>query len=552
VSGEERERDADPDDRAGVDGTPSETSAGASTGAPPPERSSSVDAASGEAPLERPLPAGTPGDRLSDEPPTGRAATESSAGTTPGRVSDGPPSTEPPHTEGSIEEPDTTAPPVSLIESISESLGQGSLQAARRILHAMHPAEIADALEALPPARRRLLWDIVDPEIDGEVLMEVGDEVRESLVREMDAEELRAATDQLDLDDLADFVQSLPEQLTADVLASMGRQDRVRLEQVLSYPEDSAGGLMNLDTITVRGDVSLDVVLRYLRRRGEMPLHTDRLWVTDRYGRFRGELPLRRLLTASTDTLVGEICRDDREPLNVLTPAQEVARLFEDYDLVSAPVVDDNGRLLGRVTIDDVVDVIRDEAEQSMMSRAGLDQETDIFAPIFRSARRRAVWLGVNLLTALLASWVISQFDATLERIVLLAVLMSVVPSMGGIAGSQTLTLVIRGQALGQVNRSNVRALTLRELAVGLLNGVLWAAVVAVLVWLWFGEPRIGLILGAALVVNLFTAAYAGIGLPMLMKRLGIDPALAGGVALTTVTDVVGIVTFLGLATWLL
>ena len=496
---------------------------------------------------------GDPAGRSDDAPPRDPGSDGRDGGDPDGLpLRDDPAERTPPSDAGDDAAPDAPEPEVSLIESVAESIGEGSLQAARRILLAMHPAEIGDALESLPPARRRVLWDIVDLEIEGEVLMEVGDEVRESLVREMDAEELRAATDQLDLDDLADFVQSLPDKLTADVLASMGRQDRTRLEQVLSYPEESAGGLMNLDTITVRGDVTLDVVLRYLRRRGEMPRHTDRLWVTDRYGRYRGELPLRRLLTESTDTLVGDVCREDREPLDVLTPATEVARLFEDYDLISAPVVDENGRLLGRVTIDDVVDVIREEAEQSVMSRAGLDQEADIFAPILRSARKRAVWLGVNLLTALLASWVISQFDATLERIVLLAVLMSVVPSMGGIAGSQTLTLAIRGQALGQINRSNVRALMTREMAIGLLNGVLWAVIVAVLVWIWFDELEIGLILGIALVANLFTAAYAGIALPVLMKRSGIDPALAGGVALTTITDVVGIGVFLGLATWLL
>ena len=510
-------------------------------------------------------PAGGEGRLPPDGVAGGGTATDQMAARTtssPGTPEDFPPRTAP--DGGSApprdEEPSEESPTVesaaehtaSLIESIGESIGEGSLQAARRILHAMHPAEIGDALEALPPARRRILWDIVEPELEGEVLMEVGDEVRESLVREMNPEELRTATGQLDLDDLADFVQSLPDKLTADVLASMGRQDRVRLEQVLSYPEDSAGGLMNLDTITVRGDVTLDVVFRYLRRRGEMPRHTDRLWVTDRYGRYRGELPLRRLLTESTDTRVTDVLRDDREPLNVLTPADEVARLFEDYDLVSAPVVNEEGRLIGRVTIDDVVDVIRDEAEQSVMRSAGLDSEDDLFAPILRSARKRALWLGVNLLTALLASWAISQFDETLERIVLLAVLMSVVPSMGGIAGSQTLTLCIRGQALGQVNRANVRALLTREMAIGLLNGLLWAVIVSMLVWLWFGELDIGLLLGLALVVNLFTAACAGIVLPTLMKRFGIDPALAGGVALTTVTDVVGIVTFLGLATWLL
>lgn len=443
-------------------------------------------------------------------------------------------------------------PPQKQSSTLVENISEGSLSAARKIMLAMHPAEIADALESLPPVRRRLLWDVIDPELEGEILMEVGDEVRESLVRDMDMDELVAATGQLDLDDLADFVQSLPEQLTSEVLAGMGRQDRERLEQVLAYPEDSAGGLMNLDVITVRGDVTLDVVLRYLRRRGAMPRQTDRLWVTDRYGRYLGELSLRLLLTHSTDTLVSDISLRKIEPLHVLTTQREVARVFEDFDLVSAPVVDDNNRLIGRVTIDDVVDVIREEAEQSVLSMAGLNQEDDIFAPILRSTRKRALWLGVNLLTALLASWVIAQFEGTLERIVTLAVLMSVVPSMGGIAGSQTLTLVIRGQALNQIDKNNLRDLLTREVAIGLLNGVLWALIIACLVWLWFGDPQIGMIIGAALIVNLVTAAYAGAMLPMLMRRLGIDPALAGGVALTTVTDVVGLVAFLGLATLIL
>lgn len=437
-------------------------------------------------------------------------------------------------------------------DELASIVGRGSSAAARHVMQAMHPAEIGDVLEALPPVRRRLLWDLVDPEIEGEVLMEVGEEVRESLVADMDLEELRAATEQLDTDDLADFVQSLPDRLTADLLSGMGRADRLRLEQVLSFPEDSAGGLMNLDTITVRGDVTLDTVMRYLRFRGDIPRHTDRLWVTDRYGNYQGELPVRRLLTRQGDVLVSDTLKRELEPFHALTSASDVARAFEDYDLVSAPVVDDNNRLIGRVTIDDVVDVIREEAEQSVMSMAGLAPEADTFGPIVKSARKRAVWLGVNLITALLASWVISQFDATLERIVLLAVLMSVVPSMGGIAGSQTLTLVIRAQALGQVSRDNARDLLMRELAIGLLNGLLWAGIVSMLVWIWFDTVVIGLILAAALVVNLLTAAYAGLALPMMFKRLGIDPALAGGVALTTLTDVVGLVTFLGLATWLL
>ena len=436
--------------------------------------------------------------------------------------------------------------------ALAENISDGSLLAAQRIMLAMHPAEIADALEALPPARRRILWDVIDTEIEGDILMEVGDEVRESLVKDMDVDELRAATEQLDLDDLADFVQSLPEHLTAEVLAGMGRQDRARLNQVLAYPEDSAGGLMNLDVITVRGDVTLDVVLRYLRRRGDMPRQTDRLWVTDRYGRYQGELPLRVILTNPADTLVSDVSVLKIEPLNVLTSQTDVSRAFEDFNLVSAPVVDDDNTLIGRVTIDDVVDVIREEAEHSVMSMAGLNPEDDIFAPVFKSTRKRALWLGVNLLTALMASWVIAQFEGTLERIVTLAVLMSVVPSMGGIAGSQTLTLVIRGQALNQINKRNIRDLLTREVSIGLLNGVLWASIVAILVWLWFGDPQIGLIIGIALVINMATAAYAGAMLPLLFRKIGVDPALAGGVALTTVTDVVGLVAFLGLATWLL
>jgi len=445
-------------------------------------------------------------------------------------------------------EKETEQQTVALVENIC----QGSLEAAGKIMKAMHPAEIADAVESLPPARRRILWNVIDLEIEGDILMEVGDEVRESLVRNMDTAELLAATEQLDLDDLADFVQSLPEKLTAEVLAGMDRQNRMRLEQVLAYPEDSAGGLMNLDTITVRGNVTLDVVLRFLRLRGNMPRHTDRLWVTDRYGHYQGELPLRALLTNSTDTLVSDITKRTIEPFGVLTSESEVARMFEDFDLVSAPVVDDNNVLLGRVTIDDVVDVIREEAEQSVLSMAGLKQEDDIFAPIIRSTRKRALWLGFNLMTALLASWVIAQFETTLERVVTLAVLMSVVPSMGGIAGSQTLTLVIRGQALNQISKNNLRDLLTREVAIGLLNGILWAVIVAALVWLWFGDEQIGLIIGVALIANMVTAAYAGAMLPIVMRRMGVDPALAGGVALTTVTDVVGLTVFLGLATLLL
>lgn len=431
------------------------------------------------------------------------------------------------------------------LTSIVES---GSFSSAKALLGALHPAEIADLLESLPQPERLVLWDMIDSSIEGDVLIETHDEVRSSLVRQMDSEELVEVSQQLDLDDLADFIQSLPEKLTREVLSGMTGQYRRRLDTVLSYPENSAGGLMDLDTITVRGDVTLDVVLRYLRRRDNLPRHTDRLIVVDTFDRYVGELPIRRLLTHKTDRTVASVMREDCQTVPVGMSQRDVARLFEDYDLVSAAVVDDDLRLLGRITIDDVVDVIRDEAEQSVMSMAGLNQEDDIFATVLRSARKRALWLGVNLMTAVLASWVISRFQVTIDKVVVLAVLMTIVPSMGGIAGSQTLTLVIRGQALGHVNPANSRALLSKELAVALLNGLLWAIVVCLFTYLWFGEFSIGLILGFALIVNLLFAAFAGLAIPIVLKKLGIDPALAGGVLLTTVTDVIGIVAFLGLA----
>ena len=416
----------------------------------------------------------------------------------------------------------------------------------------MHPAEVADLLEAQPLHKRQLIWRMVDHDVEADVLMELGDEAREGLISDMDAHHLKLITENLDLDDLADFVQSLPEQLNRELLGHMDHSDRNRLETVLSYPEDSAGGLMDLDTITVRADVTLDVVLRYLRRRGEMPKHTDRLIVVDRFGYHLGSLPLRRLLTHEPSEIVGAIMRDDDPVIEVTQTDSEVARLFEDHDLVSAAVVDERGKLLGRITVDDVVDVIREEAEQSVMSMAGLNQEDDIFSPVIKSTRKRAVWLGVNLLTAFLASWVTSQFSDTLDQIVALAILMTIVPSMGGIAGSQTLTIVIRAQALGQIMKSNTRWLLLKEMMVGVLNGALWACVVGIVAYWWFGDYQIGIVIGLAILTNLAAAAFSGVMIPILLKTFDIDPALAGGVILTTVTDVVGLLAFLGLATLVL
>jgi magnesium transporter len=436
-----------------------------------------------------------------------------------------------------------------LLQALDEALETGTVWRAGTMLNALHPAEIAHLLESLPPAQRNVVWELVDPGHDGEVLLHVNDDVRNQLLGDMDAAEVIAATEGMDMDDLADFLQDLPATLIGDVLRSMDKQNRQRLEAVMSYPEDSAGGLMNTDTITVRADVTLDVVLRYLRLRGEIPELTDNLIVVNRYDRYQGVLPLSELLTNDPDVRVAKVIDRELEPIPAEMPAAQVARLFEDHDLVSAPVVDADGRLLGRITIDDVVDVIRDEAERTIMSSVGLDEEADMFAPVMTSARRRAIWLGFNLITAFLASWVIGLFEATIEQIVALAVLMPIVASMGGIAGSQTLTLVIRGLALGHVSLRNARSLLWKEAAVGVLNGLLWALVVGVVATAWFKDYEIGLVIAAAMVLNLLCGALTGVLIPLVLRRLGVDPALAGGMVLTTFTDVVGFLAFLGLAT---
>ncbi|MDH5712139.1 MAG: magnesium transporter, partial [Gammaproteobacteria bacterium] len=333
------------------------------------------------------------------------------------------------------------------------------------------------------------------------------------------------------------------------VLTSLDEQHRERLEAILSYPEDSAGGLMNTDTLTVRAEVTLDVVLRYLRALGDIPKNTDSLIVTTRDNTYIGLLPLSTLLTSDTDLTVGDVMTRETEFIKATTEDNEVAKLFETHDLLSAPVVDDNMKLLGRITIDDVVDVIRDEGDHNVLSMAGLNEEEDLFAPVIPSSRRRAVWLGINLITAFMASWVVSNFEGTLEKVVTIAVLMNVVASMGGIAGTQTLTLVIRGLALGQVSNSNKRWLMIKEIIVGLLNGLGWAIVIAAIAVVWFGDLKIGLVIAAAVIINLFIAAFSGVAVPLMMRKANIDPAIAGSVVVTTITDIVGLAAFLGLAT---
>ena len=436
------------------------------------------------------------------------------------------------------------------LEDLRRVLEQGAVRQAARMLNALQPAEIAHLLESLPHKERELLWNLVDAEYDGEVLAYLHDDVREQLIALMDAGELIAAIGTLDTDDLADLIQDLPLAITREVVKSLDQQRRDRLEKALSYPEDSAGGLMNSDTVTVRPEMTLDVVIRYLRRlKDGLPDITDNLIVVDRKGRYLGVLYLTDLLTHDPEDSVAEAMTLDVQAIPATWSAREVATRFEQHDLVTAPVVDEEGNLLGRITVDDVMDVIREEADHQFLGQAGLSETEDMFAPVILSARRRALWLGINLLTAFLAAWVIGRFEDTIQQIVALAVLMPVVASMGGIAGTQTLTLAIRGLALGQLTSNNSRWLLMKELAVAAINSVIWALVVALIAWVWFHDPEIALVIGAAISINLLAAALAGALLPLALERFGIDPALAGGVILTTVTDVVGFLAFLGLAT---
>ncbi|GAB2624527.1 magnesium transporter [Novilysobacter erysipheiresistens] len=435
---------------------------------------------------------------------------------------------------------------------LSEALDSGRLGPVKRLVNTLSPAEIGNLLESLPPGKRMIVWGLVDAEDDGEVLVHVGDEVRESLLAHMDPDEIVAAVEDLDIDDLADLVEDLPDTVIDEVLKSMDRENRERLEQVLSYPEDTAGRLMNPDVVTVRTDTTVDVVLRYLRLRGELPEHTDHLYVVSRRHQYLGRIALAALLTHEASTPINRLIDDEQPAIDVEESANEVARQFSDHDWLSAPVVDDNHTLLGRITIDDVVDIIREQAEHQALSAAGLDEDEDLFSPVRRAFRRRLIWLGVNLCTAFLAAGVIGRFEGAIEQIVALAILMPIVAGMGGNAGTQVLALMIRGLALGQIGSSNVGVLLRKELAVALINGLCLGVGLGLIVLWWFRDPMLSLVIGSALTINLLTAATGGVIVPMTLKRLGFDPALAGGVVLTTVTDVMGFLSFLGLATLVL
>ncbi len=440
-----------------------------------------------------------------------------------------------------------------LRQSISFALEDDNDSAITRVIDGIGIAELANLLESLPSHQRDLIWPLIDPILLGGVLLETGDEVRDTKLKELDADEITAIIETLpDVDDQADLLLSLPTEKIASILFTLDTLKRERLESVLAYSEDTAGGLMNLDQVTIRADVTLDVVLRYLRMRGDIPDQTDQLFVVDRHDHYLGALYLADLLTNELDALVQNIMRTDIDAMYAHISDAVVAREFENYDLISAPVVDEQHKLIGRITIDDVVDVIREEGEHSIMSMAGLSEDDDMFAPVIISAKRRGIWLGINLLTAFLAAAVIGFFENILEQVVALAILITIVPSMGGIAGSQTLTLVIRGLALGQLGSSNYRSLIKKEILVGILNGLVWAFVVAAFSIVWFENFIIGAVIGFALVINLVAGAFAGVLIPLTLRQLNIDPAIAGGVVLTTVTDVIGIVAFLGLATLVL
>jgi magnesium transporter len=436
-----------------------------------------------------------------------------------------------------------------LLERVIDHIETGAEPELRELVSELHPAENADLLESLPPEERTALWEAIPAEQEGEILACLGDEARATIIDEMDHEELVAAAEAMDAEDLAEVLEELPKDLSESIVLALEEDHRKRLEAVLSYDDDTAGRLMSTDVLSVRPDVTVAAVLRWLRRRKTLPPHTDTLMVVDEDGHFVGSISLAEVVTGDPDTSIEAMMHPDAATVRASDSEHTVVSLFERRDLISVAVLDSEGVLLGRITVDDVVDVIRGEADRVFLQSAGLEEEEDLFAPVLPSAKRRSVWLGINLITVFAAAWVIGNFEEALDKIVALAVLMPVVASMGGIAGSQTLTLTIRGLALDQIAASNLRWLTLKEIAVGALNGVAWALVVALVAYAWFHDPGIAAVIAAAMVLNLLAAAASGVVIPLALQRLGIDPALSGAVVLTTVTDVVGFLSFLGLAT---
>ena len=429
-------------------------------------------------------------------------------------------------------------------------LERDQITSIQQTLTSLHPSEIARLLESLTPGKRKIIWQLVDQDDEGDVLKELVEDVRQNLIGEMDATELIAATQDMELDDLADLLVDLPETVTEQVITALDRQDQIRLESVMSYDEDTAGGLTNPRIISVRRGITIEVLMRYLKRLNKLPEHTNYIYIVNRNDEYLGALKLVDLFLEDKNKPIETIMDESVKAMLADVDVKQVAMDFQNLDLISMPVIDEKNRLLGQITVDDVVDVIQDQVNSEIFNMAGLDDEDDIFAPVILSTKRRAVWLGMNLITAFVVAGAIGLFQEILQQIVILAVLMPIVASMGGVAGNQTLILVIRGIAMGKIQRSNARKLLVKESSVALLNGFTWSIVVSVLAVVLFQTTwEIGLIVGAAMLLNIFASAIAGVSIPFLLKKMGIDPALAGGVLMITLTDVLGFVTFLGLAT---
>ncbi len=439
-----------------------------------------------------------------------------------------------------------------LAERLTES---DYLDQLRNRVEALHPADVAHVLESLPQEDRQIVWDSVKAEADGAILLEVSEPVRDSLIEAMTGAELVAAARTLDADDLADIAADLPAEVVEEVRRQLTPAEREQLRAAMSYPEDTVGARMDFDLVTVREDVSLEVVLRYLRRFEELPAHTDQVFVVDRSDVLKGSLPIGRLLVSEPDALVADVMDKDVLALHGLDEASEAAQAFERYDLVSAPVVDPHGHLIGRLTIEEVVDVIREESDADILSAAGLREEEDLFAPVWRSTRNRGLWLALNLATAFTASRVIGVFEDTIERVVALAALMPIVAGIAGNSGNQTMALVIRALALGKVTPGNFRRLMRKELVIALINGLIWGGIAGALTFLLYqGTPiaaTLALTMTLAMLLNLLIGAFIGVSVPLLLDKLGRDPAIGSSVLLTFSTDCLGFMIFLGLATML-
>ena len=433
-----------------------------------------------------------------------------------------------------------------LVESLVEKQNVTEL---RIKLDQMHPADVAYVLEALPLAERLAVWDLVKAERDGEILLEVSDAVRETLIAHMETKELVAATEQLDTDEIADLAPDLPREVMQDVFRSLSAEERDQLRSAMSYPEDTVGGLMDFDMITVRDDISVEVVLRYLRRLDEMPDHTDQLFVVDRQEHLRGLLSVSRLLVTDLDTPVTAIMDPAAVKLSPDEKAQDGALAFERYDLVSAPVVDGQGKLIGRVTVNSVVDFIREETDSEKLSAGGLREEEDLFASVWSSVKNRWTWLAVNLVTAFIASRVIGIFEGSIEKVVALAALMPIVAGIGGNSGNQTITMIVRALALGQITGASARKLFAKEIGVSFINGLIWGSVVGLFAFFIYHKWQLGLVMTGAMVLNLLLAAVMGVAVPLTMQKLGRDPAVGSSVMITAITDSGGFFIFLGLAT---